>query len=133
MQPRRFGRRERDEGGQRPDREREAGGASRDTDEKTLGERLADEVRARGAERQARGELEPPAGGVREEKIRDVRAADEEHARGGAEQQPELHPDGGGLRLEQRGETDAAILVGPGILDGELRGDDVELGLRLRE
>ena len=134
IEPWRFGRRERDECRKGPGREREAGGASRETDEKTLGERLADEMRAAGPEREACGELEPTSGGVREQKIRDVGAADEEHARGGAEQKPQLRPHRGRLRLEQRGQSRIPrSLLALGYLTASCGRDDVELRLCVRD
>ena len=69
-----------------PARQNHTGHAAANGEDHALGEKLADEPGAAGAERGADGNFAVARGGAGEEKIREVRAGDEQDAADGAEQ-----------------------------------------------
>ena len=82
-------------GDERPGREvrdREPGRGAGRTEDDRLGEELAQQPDAAGAERRANGQLRLARRGAREQQVGDVRAGHEQHEPDGAEQDQERRP-----------------------------------------
>ena len=124
---------------QRADAQRgdeQTGEAADDQQQNGFGHELPDDASASGAERVTDGELASARGGLREQKIRHVRARDEQQEEHGAEQHVQRRADAAGERRLQRHRRRVrhqivALLVGTP--DDVLRdGADVRVRLRRR-
>ena len=98
---RQIGRRHRHQGAHAPRAEQESGGAAGERQDHTLGQELADEAPAAGAERRAHRDLPVLVGRARQQQIRDVDARDQEDADHGPEEDEERPPDLADHRRQQ--------------------------------
>src|SRR5207248_6164149 len=113
--------------GQRQPENRPAGGQ-----DETLGQHLENQARAAGSERGANGELLPSRCGAGEQKIRQIRAGDEQDGSDGAEQHEQPSAEAAGQMIAQSGQSRAES---PhfGMRAPELVVDYLELRLGLSE
>ena len=121
--------------GHGPVRDRDAGGGAEAAEEQALDEELPREPPARGADREANGDLLAPPLAAHEQERGDVGAGDQQHERGGSEQEPRepAHPRAL-VRVHDRvargQELGERVLVTARLGGRAPRGDRVELGLR---
>ena len=103
-------------------------------DEKAFGEQLPNESCTAGADREPDGDFLPPLGRAGEEQIREIDAGEEKDERANGSQDPGKAEDGvADFRQEKAGLREDESAPGVlGIILRELRGERLELGLRLR-
>ena len=113
-------------------------GANRDAEpaadqrqHQAFGQQLADDAPPPGAERGAHRELARPRAGARQQQVRDVGAADQQHESDDAEKQHRRHLEiAADHRVVHRLEPHAAALVGLRELTGQPVGHRRQIGLR---
>ena len=86
LEPRHARRARRDDPGDEPLRQHEAGGRRRQRQHRAFGQQLAHDAAPAGAERGADGDFASTGGAAREQQVRDVAARDQQHESDGAQQ-----------------------------------------------
>ena len=114
-----------------PERDQQAAGGAEQAERRALGQHLPHQLLSIRANRRAQGELTQPAGAVRQQEVRDVRARDEQDDDDRRAEQKDDRPRFADHRFEERIHLHALIGVARRELLLEARGNGFDLGARL--